>query len=321
MLIVSQSDVQEVLRAGGPSVLEDLVQRLAQAYQEVGRDRVLQHSRIYLRVPEEHLRRPHGLFSMSAAIPEMERMGTRLLALGGGGGEGLLVLFDMQSKKVLSILDDGVLHNYRTGAPAALATRYLAKADARSVAVIGSGRIARGTLAMVLHVLPSAQDVRVHSPTPGHAERFAEEMAPVVGRPVRSVPSAEEAVQGTDVIITATDADRPVVPHDAVSPGAHINVMARNEVEQRTFAGSRVFYGSRDAQRDLDPPWKEPVPEEWVDGELTDLVTGRVPGRQSNDETTVLVCSGPMAMWDVVAATVFYEGAERLGLGTRVSLR
>lgn len=321
MLIVSRADVEGILEQRGAAVRQALVDQLAQGYADMAAGQVLQHPRIYLRLTEEHLRRPHGLFSMSAVLAGRQRMGTRLLALGGGGGDGLLVLYDMQTKKCLSIVDDSIVHNYRTGAPAALATQYLAKQQSQVVGVIGSSGISRGTLCMVCQVRPSIQLVKVFSPTPEHRDRFASEMSDVVGRTVKAVASPKAATGDADIIITATDADSPVVPDSAVRDGTHVNAMARNEVEQSTFKRSRIIVGSHEAQRQLDPPWRFPLPPEAIAGELTDLVTGQVEGRRSSTETTVFVGSGPLAMWDVVAAGVFYEAAESLGLGTRVQLR
>ncbi|HLY64063.1 MAG TPA: hypothetical protein VKU60_00900 [Chloroflexota bacterium] len=91
-LILSRSDVERVLIEFDGAVLEDLIRRVELGYREMAAGLVRQHSRIYLRYPDEGTRRPPGLFSMSALLPQAGVMGTRLLALGGGGGDGLLIL-------------------------------------------------------------------------------------------------------------------------------------------------------------------------------------------------------------------------------------
>jgi alanine dehydrogenase len=321
-LVVSRADVEHILSASEGEVLRALVAGMEAGYRELAEGAVRQHGRVYLRSPRDSRRRPPGLFSMSALLPRAGIMGTRLLALSGhtGGGDGLLILFDYPAARCLAIIDDSILHQYRTGAPAALATRYLARPDARLVACVGSSRIARGTLTMVCQVLPSVEAIRVYSPTESHRARFAAEMSAALGIEVRAVASPDEAVSEADVVITATDADRPVVPDRAIMDGVHVNVMARNELELATFRRSKLVTTSIAQLQAMDPPWHEPIPPEWFHCELADLVVGKATGRVSEAEVTVFIGSAPIAMWDVVAASVFYEAARKLGRGTEVEI-
>ena len=321
-LILSVTDVERILSAPGGRLFEALTDSIEAGYREVADGLVRQHPRIYLRYPEDGARRPPGLFSMSALLPGAGVMGTRLLALTGqgGGGDGLLLLFDHRTARCLAILDDALLHGYRSGAPAAVATRYLARPDSRVVACLGSSGIARGGLTMVCHALPAVQAIRVYSPTEAHRVRFAAEMGRALGLDARAVGSAEEAVAEADVIVTATDADRPVVQDQAIREGTHINLLARNEIEMATFRRSTIVTTSNAHLRELDPPWREPIPEDWIRGELADVVVGRGPTRTSAREITVFVGVAPGAMWDVATAATVYEAALRLGCGTEVEI-
>ena len=141
-------------------------------------------------------------------------------------------------------------------------------------------------------------------------------MTAALGCEVTAVASAAEAVAGADVVITATDADRPLVADAAIRPGAHVSLMARNEIEMATFKRSKIVVPSAAMLAVWDPPWHEPVPPEWIHCELPALVTGQAEGRTSTEETTVFVGSSASAMWDVVAASVFYEAGRALGCGT-----
>src|SRR5262249_10996036 len=129
-----------------------------------------------------------------------------------------------------------------------------------------------------------------------------------------------EAVAEADVIVTATDADRPVVRDQAIREGTHINLLARNEIEMATFRRATIVTTSNAHLRELDPPWREPIPEEWIHAELPDVVTGRAPARTSADEITGFVGVAPGAMWDVATAATVYEAALRLGCGTEVEI-
>lgn len=324
-LLLTRKDIQAILNRGGNAFFEDLTKKIEAGYREMASGQVEQHPRIYLRSKNDPLRRPKGLFSMSALLPSSGRMGTRLVALGSRGpgteGDGMLILFDQQSLRCLAIMNDqGPLHNHRTGAPSGLATRLLARENARSIAVIGSSGIAHGGLVMANLARPNVETVRVFSPTPANRERFAREMTRVLGKEVRAVSSPEEAVEGADIIITATSADRPVVPDSAIAPGTHINIMARNEIEMNTLKRSKLVLNSLESQRAWEPAWREPIPEEWIHAEIFDLLTGKKTGRTSEDEITVFVGSAALAMWDVVAASAFYEAGKAFGLGQEISL-
>src|SRR5262249_60159308 len=121
-----------------------------------------------------------------------------------------------------------------------------------------------------------------------------------------------EAVAEAEGSARATDADRPVVQDQAIREGTHINLLARNEIEMATFRRGTIVTTSNAHLRELDPPWREPIPEEWIHAELPDVVTGRVPTRTAAREITVFVGVAPGAMWDVATAATVYETAGRL---------
>src|SRR2546423_9069949 len=164
-LILTRGDVGRILEADQGKVLDTLIDRLRDGYVEMARGLLREQPRIYLRYPEEGRRRPPGLFSMSALLPESGIMGTRLIGVKQQAGDAILVLFDYTTQRLLAIVDDYVLHNYRTGTPGALAARYLARADSEVVACIGSGNLARGGVTMLCRVLPAVRAVRIYSPT------------------------------------------------------------------------------------------------------------------------------------------------------------
>ncbi len=319
--MLARHEIERLAASPDSNVLRDVIDRIENGYRDVAEGVIREHSRIYLRYPEDGSRRAPGLFSMSAVLPNSGYMGSRLLALGGGHySEGLLVLFEYGSNKCLSIQDDSTLHMFRSGAPQALSTRLLARPDSKVVGVLGSSAMAIGGLTMVKAAMPLVNRAKVYSPTPANRERFARNMTDRLGMEVTAVESPDEAVAGTDIIVTATDADRPVVSDAAIPDGVHINLMARNEIELATFKRSKVVSASNKALRELDPPLHEPIPWDWIHAELSDIVTGTAPGRTSDKEITVFIGVTPLAMWDVAAAAAFYEAAKRLGYGTDVEL-
>jgi alanine dehydrogenase len=320
VLMLNRSDVHRIIAADGGKVLDTLIDRMADGYTQMAQGRLLEHPRVYLRVPREGMRRPPGLFSMSALLPDMRIMGTRLIGVKGGAGDAILVLFDYETQKIVAIMDDHYLHNFRTGTPGALAARYLARPDSQVIACLGSGNLARGGLRMMCRTLRNVRAVRVYSPTAAHRERYAAEMHDTLGLDVTPASSAEEAVADADVVITATDADRPLVADAAIRTGTHVSLMARNEIEMGTFQRGKIVVPSAATLAVWDPPWHDPVPPEWMHAELSALVTGKAEGRTADDELTVFVGSSAAAMWDVVAASTFYEAARGLGCGTEYDI-
>lgn len=320
-LILSRDDVQHLVQTLRGELWEALIEGMAAGFREMASGVVQQHPRIYLRYPPDGQRRPPGLFVMSGLLPGMGVMGTRLLALANNhGGDGMLLLFDHGSGRCLSIMDDAVIHNYRTGAPSGLAARYLARPDARVMGCLGSSGIARGGVTLVHHARPSVELLKVYSPTPAHRARFAAELGAELGIEARAVDSPEEAVADADLIVTATNADRPLVADAAIPAGAHLSVLARNEVELATFRRARIVTTSTQLLVNMDPPWHDPIPADWIHCELPDLVTGRASGRASADALTIFIGSAPVSLWDVVAASVFYDAARRLGRGTELDI-
>lgn len=318
-LLLSRSEVKRIVEVDGNAVLRDLVARVAGSHCEMAEGLVRQHPRIYLRYPDEGSRRPPGLFSMSALLPKAGIMGTRLAALSGVGGDAVSVLFDHHTLKCLAIIDNGILHEYRTGASAGLASQYLARTDARTLACIGSSSIARGTASVLCAVLPGIRQIFVFSPDASHREKFAEEMHGRLGLPVHTASSAEEAAAGAQVLVTATDADRPVVADEAIAPGTHVNVMARNEVSHVVLKKSKLVTAWAQSGK-IDPPLRDPIPDSWIYCELSNLVTGSARGRETDGEITVYLGGGvgAPAMWDVAAAATFFDAACRLGIGTEI---
>jgi alanine dehydrogenase len=322
-LLISQRDFEQILLDERPRFLTALIDRIADAHGELARGTEQEHPRIYLRDLNDPERRPPGLFTMSALLAGAGLMGTRLLALGGASkdaGDGLLILFDHRSKRCLALVADAGLHNYRSGAPAAVAARFLARPDAEEIAVIGSHGIAEGTLGVICNVRPTVKRVRIFSPTQAHREAFAQRMATLLKLDVHAVDSPTEAARNADIVITATDADRPVVPDDAIAPGTFVAVLARNEIELATFARGKIVLSSRSAWAALDPPPRDPMPESSIVGELADLVSGKVALKYRPDAITIFAGCAPLAAWDVAAAAAALDSARTCGLGMEISL-
>lgn len=241
--------------------------------------------------------------------------------------QGIVALFDTRNGRPLAILEASEITAIRTAAASGLATRLLAREDASELAILGSGTQARTHLEAMAAVR-SLTKVRVFSPHREHREDFAAR-ARRRDLPVAAVDSAEEAVRGADLICTTTTSADPVVHSDWIQPGAHINaagssVANARELDTESVVRARLFVDCRESTLNeagdfLIPKKEGAVVDDHIQGELGEILVGKIPGRQSEDEITLFKSLG-VAVEDLVAATYVYNEAKSRGVGTEVEL-
>jgi ornithine cyclodeaminase/alanine dehydrogenase-like protein (mu-crystallin family) len=208
----------------------------------------------------------------------------------------IIVLFHPQTGEPVALMDGRLITELRTPAASAVATDLLARRDASVLAILGSGVQAASHLA-ALRLVRTLREVRVWSPR--NAARFAAE------HNVLAAPSAEEAVRGADLIVTATSATTPVLLGDWVSPGAHVNAVGAcrpdwRELDDALLGRARVWVDSRDAafQESGDVIAAD---RGRVAGEIGAVAAGTLGGRTGPDDVTIFKSLG-VAVEDVAAA-------------------
>ncbi|MFC7045926.1 ornithine cyclodeaminase family protein [Halobacteriaceae archaeon GCM10025711] len=274
---------------------------------------------------------PAGMLtSYTAILPETGAMGGYTYTAGFGAGDAWFMtpLFDAASGEPLALLDGASMNPYKTGATGAVGVDALAREDATTLAVIGSGAQARGQVKATATVR-EFETVRVFSPTADHRESFAAEMADDLDAAVTAVESSAAAVEGADVVITATTAAEPVFDGDLLEPGTHVTAMGQYNPTKRELDATTVRRAKyvpdlrdrafQDAGSFLHALEAGVVDEDHVYAELGEVVAGVVPGRESDDEITVFD-SGGTAIETVAAAHMLYEKARDRELGTTISL-
>ncbi|MBV9917655.1 MAG: ornithine cyclodeaminase family protein, partial [Solirubrobacterales bacterium] len=152
--------------------------------------------------------------------------------------QGTVTLFDGETGVPWAILDASAITTIRTAAVSRVATRLLAREDARVLAILGAGVQARSHLA-ALCAERRFEAVRLYAPTEAHARALAEAAARD-GLEVSIATSAQEAVAGADVVVTATTAREPVLRRDWLSPGAHVNAVGASQPSARELDGETV---------------------------------------------------------------------------------
>jgi alanine dehydrogenase len=325
MLLLTEQDVRQLIS------MDDLIETMHSALVEFSSDRVQQPLRTVLEVGEQ--RAFFGV--MPAYLPTSGALGTKLVTVFGGNTVlGLpthlatIVLLDSETGELLAIMDGRFITEARTAAVSAVSARLLARTDAGVLAILGSGVQGRSHLT-ALDRVRTLRDVRVWSRSDTHRRAFATEMRSRVAAPIRPVASAQEAVEGADLIVLATAAQEPVVRSEWIGDGAHIAAVGacrpdQREMEAQLVGRARVFVDSREGALaeagDIVLAARDGFFEESrIAGELGELAAGKVTGRTSPSEVTLFKSLG-MAVEDVAAANLAYVRAAERGLGRGVPL-
>jgi alanine dehydrogenase len=242
--------------------------------------------------------------------------------------QGVVLLFDVQNGRLLAIIDATTITAIRTAAVSAVATKLLALPEAGDLAILGSGTQARAHLEAIQLVRP-LQRVRVWSRNREHAARFAANQTAQTGIAIESVPNAHAAVSGADLVCTTTSASEPVLCGEWIDPGCHINAVGActpgaRELDTAAVACARLFVDRRESTLHeagdfLIPKVEGQIDDHHILGEIGELLTGRIAGRQSVREITLFKSLG-LAIEDLAAAQFIYAQALARGAGRQVQL-
>ena len=242
----------------------------------------------------------------------------------------LVALFDGQTGLPRTVMEGGYLTDLRTGAGTALAAQHLARAGSRTLAVIGAGRVARNQLLALCEVCP-IEKVRLSTRTESRGLEFIERMA-AAGGPVPTdielVASPAAAVAEADIVVAATTAHAPVFDGRDLRPGTFVVAAGAFETTTREVDSETIRRASKwvvdsleclpDAG-DLIIPISEGIIEEGQVAGIADVVAGRRPGRQTEDEITYYKSMG-VPIQDLVTAQYIERRAEDQNIGTVIDI-
>jgi ornithine cyclodeaminase len=310
-------------------------------------------ARVEAEMPLRTIFRPQDVRGVMALMPSFRRGDAPLFglkaicvfpdnaAIGKDAHQGGVLLFSGQTGELLALVNASAITEIRTAAVSAVATRALAREDASGLAIIGAGVQARSHLEAMACVRPIKR-VRVAARTFESAQRFAKacqkrnreggqvaiasssKMSPLIIEPVES---AEAAVRGADIIVTATTSFEPVMKREWISPGAHINAVGTyspkaRELDTATMVAATLFVDRRESALNEAGDYilaaaDGAIGPEHIRAELGEVLIGAHPGRTSEDEITVFKSLG-LAIEDLAAAAHVYEKARTQSLGSWV---
>lgn len=239
----------------------------------------------------------------------------------------MMMIFDSGTGVPLAVLDGEVITAMRTGAVSGLATSLLARKDARTAAIIGTGTQGETQLEAICSVR-DIQKAYVFDIQVARADAFAAKMTKKLHIEVVAAGSAATLLNA-DVICTATSSNKPVFEDVYIKNGAHINGVGSYkpdmaEIPPETIARAKVVVdqieGCLAEAGDLIQPIQQGIiTKNHIHGELGELVTGKISARETDDEITVFKSVG-LAVQDLITAHLVLKIAQEKGLGTSLSL-
>ncbi len=229
---------------------------------------------------------------------------------------GGVILHDGETGAPKAIMNASAITAIRTAAVSAVATKLLAREDANVLAILGSGVQAKSHLEAI-PMVRNISEVRIFS----RNEKTARQLA-TGNRKLAN--SAEEAVRGADIIVTATSSREPVLEKEWIKPGAHINavgssVKTSRELDAKTMTACSLFVDRRESTVNESGEYLMAVQEgaigpDHIRAELGEILIGKAKGRTSRDEVTLFKSLG-LAVEDLASAQLLFDKAKRLGSG------
>jgi len=327
MLVLSRAQVEDLLD------LDALIDALGPAMADLSAGRASVPDRVAALVAE----RDGLLAAMPGFVPSTGVLMSKLVSLfphntGLPTHQAVIAVFDPDNGRPTALLDGTAITAARTGACSALSARLLARPDASSLAILGTGVQARSHARAMCRVRPIRQ-IRVAGRDPAEADTLASELATdLSGLDVRAVASYADALAGADIACATTHATEPVVRREWLNPGVHVTSVGFNpagrEVDDATVAGALVVVESRKAAlapfpagtNDLLQPIRDGViTAEHVHAELGELVDGSRPGRTADEQITLYKSVG-VAVQDAAAAALVIAAARRAGVGQEIAI-
>jgi len=325
ILIVNQSEVRRLLP------MDECIEVMAEALAALARGEAILPLRTILWLPDK----VGALGTMPSYLPGIDAMGLKVISVFPrnhgtkyDSHQGAVLLFEAKHGQLVALIDASAITAIRTAAVSGVATGLLARDNAKSLAILGSGVQARTHLAAVIHAR-SISDVRVWSRNADHALRFAEGESLRHGIAIAAAKSVRAAVEGAEIICTTTAAREPILKGEWIAPGTHINAVGSSvpftrELDTTAMKNARLYVDRRESTLNeagdfLIAKREGAIGDEHIVGEIGEVLIGQIEGRQTPDEITLFKSLG-LAVEDLAAANHVYGKAVDAGAGVFVEL-
>jgi ornithine cyclodeaminase/alanine dehydrogenase-like protein (mu-crystallin family) len=316
--ILTQTDVAALL------TIDDCIAAVQSVFRDYGEGRI---------APPQSLgvHATNGTFHIKAAVADVfaAKINANFPANPRAHGlptiQGLIIVMDVDRGTPLGILDSTLITTLRTAAASAVAAKYLARADARTMTIAGCGIQGRAHIEALLRVRP-IETIYAFDIDPALSEQFARD---IVGIDIAQTLSLDDAIAASDIVVTCTPSRTPILESRHHHPGLFIAAVGadnpeKHEIAPALLAQCRVvpdILVQAAKMGDLHHAIDAGVMTAGdIHGELADVICARVPARQNDDEVFLFDSTGT-ALQDVVAASVALSRAAERGVGVEVRFR
>ena len=259
---------------------------------------------------------------MFATWPGHQIAGLKSYPGGRGGINFHVLLYDTSTNSLMAVIEANRMGQIRTGAASGVATKYMARENAETVGIIGSGYQAETQLAAIANVR-NIRSAKVYSRSEENRNRYSERMSDALGIDVTPVGSGEEAADA-DIIATITNSQEPVLLGEWLKPGTHINAAGNNswlkrEIDTRAIAMSDIVAVDDVEQAKIECgelmraaevgrfSWDLAIP-------IHDIVGGKSSGRDNDDQITLFESQG-LALEDIASCERIVQLAHEQDVG------
>lgn len=239
----------------------------------------------------------------------------------------IVLLNDTETGKPIALMDAGYMTAVRTGAVSGVATKWMARADAKTVGIFGAG-VQAETQLEAMCVVRKIESASVFDVNAGRAKEYASKMSARCSIDVRVASNARAAVDGQDIIVTASTSREAVLDGNWLVPGQHVNAVGAHTPSTRELDTKAVLRSwvvadlpeacLVEAGEFIIPISEGAIGTEHIRGGLADVVSGALPGRQTDSDITLFKSVG-LALQDVAVASLVYTRARSNGAGKEFS--
>lgn len=341
-LILSNDDVDKLV------TMPECIDVLEEAYLELAEGRGISRTRSDCITPTGRDDALYSLKSMDGVVPKLGVGAVRINsdivtwpkrgnnvrrekipAAPGNRYVGLVLLFSTENGEPLAIFPDGVMQRMRVGAANGLGAKYLAREDAKSVGILGSGWQA-GAQLMAACAVRDIASIRCFSPNSENCVAFSRQMSEALGATIVPVATPEDAIKGADIVMCATNTLDPIFFAHWIESGMHLSSIKRPEIETNAVKrAERVVIHTHDT-RPIHVLTKDLVVPEKADGRgwevaedidfdklptLPELIAGRAAGRRTDREVTCFINNLGLGYQFAAVGALLYRKAKESGAG------
>ncbi|ANK88934.1 MULTISPECIES: ornithine cyclodeaminase family protein [Rhizobium] len=244
-------------------------------------------------------------------------------AHGVPNGMATIFLFDARSGALICVMDGSLILGLRTGASGAVSVKALARKNATTVASIGTGNQARMQIRSINEIM-KIEEIHAWDSNPDTLFKYKTDIESELGIPVMMANSKKEAVEQADILVTTTRGRGSLVEAGWVRPGTHIvaigtDQQGKQELDPEIFRNAKLVVDSMAQCTEKGETWhplnKNIITKDDIHGEIGEILLGRKPGRESDDEITIFDSTG-MAIQDNTTASKIYHNAIANNVGT-----